>query len=55
MGKYTGIEILLNSHLAPTAIRSKLTPQLATLIPMIEEEMRQAFEVEYPSSKGKAI
>ncbi|KAI4214665.1 MAG: hypothetical protein LQ351_002738 [Letrouitia transgressa] len=51
MGKYTGIEILLNSHLAPTAIRSKLTPQLATLIPMIEEEMRRAFEVEYPSSK----
>ena len=55
MGPYTGIDILLDSHLSFHAIRNGLAPKLGSLIPIIEEEMDFALGREIPSSKGVLI
>jgi hypothetical protein len=52
MGPYTGIDILLDSHLSFHAIRNGLAPKLGSLVPIIEEEMDHALEREIPVSKG---
>ena len=52
MGPYTGIDILLDSHLSFHAIRNGLAPKLESLVPIIEEEMDHALEREIPASKG---
>ena len=52
MGPYTGIDILLDSHLSFHAIRNGLAPKLGSLVSVIEEEMDYALGREVPSCKG---
>jgi hypothetical protein len=52
MGPYTGIDVLLDSHLSFQAIRNGLAPKLGSLVPIIEEEMDHALEREIPASEG---
>jgi hypothetical protein len=52
MGPYTGIDVLLDSHLSLHAIHNGLAPKLGSLVPIIEEEMDHALEREIPVSKG---
>jgi hypothetical protein len=52
MGPYTGIDILLDSHLSFHAIRNGLAPKLGSLVPIMEEEMDHALEREIPVCKG---
>jgi hypothetical protein len=52
MGPYTGIDILLTSHLSFHAIRKGLAPKLGSLVPTIEDEMEFALKRELPRCKG---
>jgi hypothetical protein len=51
MRKYTGIDILIGSHLSNLAVRTKLTPRLGAFIPIIEEELKYGIEKEFPPCK----
>jgi hypothetical protein len=51
MGPYTGIDILLDSHLSFHAIRNGLAPKLGSLVPIMEEEMDHTLEREIPVCK----
>ncbi|KAI1738014.1 cytochrome P450, partial [Xylaria scruposa] len=47
-GAYTGMDILLGTHLSFNVIRNKLTPRLGSTIPLLAEELEYAFGVEIP-------
>ncbi|KAI0474456.1 cytochrome P450 [Xylaria cf. heliscus] len=50
-GTYTGMNILLGTHLSFNVVRNKLTPQLSSTIPVLAEELEYAFSVEIPSCR----
>jgi len=52
MGKYTGIDVLVGSHLSNAAVRTRLTPRLGSFIPIIEEELNYGLLKEMPPCKG---
>ncbi|KAI1464315.1 cytochrome P450 [Daldinia caldariorum] len=54
-GKYTGMTILLGSHLSFNVIRNKLTPRLGSLLPTLAEELNYSLGVEMPPCKGKWV
>ncbi|KAF4635644.1 hypothetical protein G7Y89_g2444 [Cudoniella acicularis] len=53
MGDYTGMNILVGSHLSFNVIRNKLTPNLGDMIPIMEDEMRYAMTQEMPPCRGE--
>ncbi|KAI3324027.1 P450 monooxygenase [Xylariaceae sp. AK1471] len=50
-GRYGGTDILLESEIASHAIQTRITPQLALLMPAMKEELDYALEQEVPSCK----
>lgn len=55
MGPYTGIDVLLGSHLSPHAIQTKLTPRLGSFVEIIEDELNFAMANDFPTCKGQWI
>lgn len=55
MGPYTGIDILLGSHLSPHVIQTKLTPRLGSFVEVIEDELNFAMRKDFPTCKGKLV
>ncbi|KAH8655096.1 cytochrome P450 [Tricladium varicosporioides] len=53
MGDYTGMNILVGSHLNFNVIRNKLTPKLGDMTPIIEDEMRYAIKREMPPCRDE--
>ncbi|KAI1187489.1 P450 monooxygenase [Nemania serpens] len=50
-GKYGGTDILLESEIASQAIQNKITPQLASLMHPMKEELDHALATEVPDCK----
>lgn len=55
MGKYTGINILVGSHLGFTAVQKKLNPKLASFNDVIEEELDHAIKSDFPYIGGESL
>jgi hypothetical protein len=53
LGTYTGMKILVGSHLSFNVIRNKLTPRLGVTIPVIEDEIQYGFARDVPNCQGK--
>ena len=51
MGKYTGIDVLIGSHLSLNAVQTRLTPRLGSFVDIIEEELDFAMKEEFPTLK----
>lgn len=51
MSSYTGIDILIGSHLSHNVVKTQLVPRLGTFIPIIEEELDYGLEHEFPPCK----
>ena len=49
MGKYTGIDVLIGSHLSLNAVQTRLTPRLGSFVDIIEEELDFAMREEFPA------
>ena len=49
MGKYTGIDVLIGSHLSLNAVQTRLTPRLGSFVSVIEEELEFAMKEEFPA------
>ncbi|KAI1273002.1 cytochrome P450 [Xylaria sp. FL0933] len=54
-GKYTGMNILLGTHLSFNVVRNKLTPKLGSIIPLLAEELEYALSVEIPPCRGEWV
>jgi hypothetical protein len=55
MKEYTGINILIGSHLSHTVVKTKLVPHLPSLVPIIEEELEYGLEHEFPDYKDQWV
>lgn len=55
MGTYTGIDILLGSHLSPHAVQTKLNPRLGSFLGVFEEELEFGMKNDFPDVGGKLI
>lgn len=55
MGEYTGIDVLIGSHLSHAVVKTKLVPRLPGFIPIIEEELNHGFEREFPDCKDRWV
>jgi hypothetical protein len=55
MNEYTGINVLVGSHLSHLVVKTKLVPRLPAFIPIIEEELDYGFEHELPSCKDRWV
>lgn len=55
MKTYTGIDVLIGSHLSMDVIKTRLVPRLTTFIPIIEEELDYGLTHEFPSCKGEWV
>jgi hypothetical protein len=53
MNEYTGINILIGSHLSHAVVKTKLVPRLENFIPTIEEELNYGLEYELPECKNQ--
>ncbi len=55
MSTYTGIDILIGSHLSPHAVQTKLTPRLGSFLGTFEEELEIGMKKDFPHVGGKPI
>ncbi|KAL2816441.1 cytochrome P450 [Aspergillus cavernicola] len=55
MSNYTGIDILIGSHLSMNVVKTQLVPRLGSFIPIIEEELDYGFQKEFPSCKDEWV
>lgn len=53
VGEYTGMKILVGSHLSFNVVRNKLTPRIGEVIPIIKDEMIYSFHKEIPQCQGE--
>jgi hypothetical protein len=51
MNEYTGINILVGSHLSHDVVKTKLIPRLGTFLPLIEEELNYGFKNNFPEAE----
>jgi ent-kaurene oxidase len=55
MNEYTGINILIGSHLSMKVVNSQLVPRVGSFIPLIEEELDYGLQQEFPSCKDEWV
>jgi cytochrome P450 len=48
VGRYTGLNLILESRIHHSIVQRKLTPRLPRLVPALEEELSFAFEEHFP-------
>jgi hypothetical protein len=53
VGEYTGMNILVGSHLSFSVIRNKLTLKIGNMVPIIEDEVSYALKEELGSIQSK--
>ena len=51
-GKYTTTDIMLEGDLHTRILQTKLTPNLGSLIPVVQDELEHAMRDELPISNG---
>ncbi|KAK3367922.1 cytochrome P450 [Podospora didyma] len=54
-GDYSGISILVGSHLTFNVVRNKLTPKMGAMLPLLVDELEHAMKVEIPPCKGEWV
>ncbi|KAL8825028.1 MAG: hypothetical protein Q9191_004661 [Dirinaria sp. TL-2023a] len=55
MGKYTGIDIMLGSHLNFHAVQNKLTPRIGAFTAVVKEELDFAMEWDFPKGQEEWV
>jgi hypothetical protein len=53
MKEYTGIDVLIGSHLSHAVVKTKLVPRLPSFIPIIKEELDYGLEHEFQDCKDQ--
>ena len=53
VGDYTGMDVLLGSHLSHTAVMTRLNPKIAHFTRVVEDELNLTLDTDFPQCNGK--